>query len=129
MRNRHRGRIRSSAPAPVPESLHHLSLQLERSRRQMRSLEILMAWAAGKSLKEIQDTYDCSKTTIFRLTRAAGMPKRSHAFPTAKRDRAIALYKAGQPLSSIADSLGCSEAYVSMAAKAAGVKSRYGRRK
>lgn len=113
-------------PAPVmPERPPKpLSLELERSRRQTRALEIIMRYASGDAVEDIRADYDCSKNTVLRHARNAGLAKRPKHFPAEVREAVVRQYKLGWPLAKIAELNGVSMAYISKTAAEDGLEMR-----
>lgn len=101
-----------------------LTFGQERVNRVARFLEIARAYAAGVAVAEIEKQHDCSRHTVLRYARLAGLPKRPKDFGEATRLSALALYREGRPIAEIAEKLGVSQAYVSKLATAEGINRR-----
>jgi len=102
-------------------------MQRERSIRTTRSIDILRRYTLGKqSVQEIADFYECTKSTVLRLARQAGLPKRPKCFPTKVKKATLTMLKAGKPLAEIQALLGVSQAYASKLGKENGLQ-RYGK--
>lgn len=82
-----------------------------------RAILIIADYANGVSVIDIQNKFECSRQTVLRLARAAGLPKRPKCFPEQIRRSALAMLELKRPLAEIKASLGCSEAYLSKLAK------------
>ena len=92
-----------------------LSMQIDLQRRITRSINILREYARGDKVTVIQDRYECSRQTVLRLARAAGLPKRpKRVVSEAARASILLAWDKGQPLREIALKHGVSEAFVSM---------------
>lgn len=95
----------------------------ERANRLIRYIEITRAYKAGKPVREIEAKYGCSRQTVLRYARLAGLPKR----PKGDVDRKaaiIAMYQQQKPIAEIAARLGVSQALVSKTATEAGINRR-----
>ena len=100
------------------------SLQLERSRRARRTLEMIHRYSLGEPVEQIADDYECGRFTVQRYARMAGLPKRPKGFPDEIRRATISLYKQGKPIAEIQARLGVSQAYVSKTATEEGINRR-----
>lgn len=96
----------------------------ERANRLRRCVEIIHLYAKGVPVRDIEDRYGCSKNTILRYARAAGLPKRRRGFPESVRIKALAMYKDKKPIAYIADKLDVSQAYLSKMATEEGINRR-----
>lgn len=96
----------------------------ERANRVKRFIRIVEAYKAGVPVKKIEETYGCSKFTVLRYARLAGLAKREKGFAPDVKRATISLYKDGLPIAEISARLGVSQAYVSKTATEAGI-SRY----
>ena len=93
-----------------------LSMQIDLARRTTRSMEIILRYGEGEPVRDIEEKYDCSKNTVLRLARSAGLSKRVKSFPTEVRNAVILLYKEKVPIAEIQARLGVSQAYISKTA-------------
>ena len=100
----------------------------ERTNRIARFFRVVNAYRLGKPVRDIESEYGCSRGTILRYARLAGLPKRPKGFDPKVRSATIALYQQGAPIAQISAQLGVSQAYVSKTASEEGIK-RYGSRK
>ena len=96
----------------------------ERANRIARAIAITREYGRGTPVKEIEQKYQCSRSTILRYARAANLPKRPKHFHEEIKKQVLQDYKAGVPIAVIAQTHGVSQAYVSKMATEAGI-SRY----
>jgi len=108
-----------------PESL---SMQVDRSRRHTRTLEIIIMYLNGVPIDKITDTFKMSRGQVLRYARLAGLPKRPKGFDPEIKAKTLKLYKDGMSLKRISARLGVSEAYISKTAHAEGLQLRKPRR-
>lgn len=102
---------------------------VERQNRISRYVKITRAYARGKSVRDIESEFGCSKHTVLRYARMAELPRRQRGFDPEIRKKAIALYNQERPIAEIAALLGVSQAYVSKLATKEGINRRKFRRK
>src|ERR1700761_2823409 len=76
---------------------------VERANRLMRYVEIVSAYKKGTPVKDIEDKYGCSRNTVMRYARSAGLEKRPKHFPDDTRAKVIRAYKEGLPIKAIAE--------------------------
>lgn len=88
----------------------------ERQNRLSRYVKITRAYSRGKPVSDIEAEYGCSKHTVLRYARMAGLPRRQRGFDPEIRKGVIALYQQKRPVAEIAARMGVSEAYVSKTA-------------
>lgn len=103
-----------------------VSLQRERSMRVTRSMDIIRCYANGDLVEDIQTLHECSRNTVLRLARLAGLPKRPKCFSVKIKEATLSMLKSGNPLAQIQAQLGVSQAYASKLAKEHGLQ-RYKR--
>lgn len=96
----------------------------ERSNRIARYVVIVRAYKKGVMVNDIQEKYGCSRQTILRYARLAGLPKRPKHFPLQTKEAVIQDWKNGMRLRDISRKHGVSEAYISKTMKELGL-SRY----
>lgn len=96
----------------------------ERANRVVRYLAVVRAYAAGVPISDIEDRWGCSRSTVLRYARSAGLAKRDKGFSPDTRAAVLALYREGRPIAEIAATCGVSPAYVSKEATAAGINRR-----
>lgn len=108
----------------LPNDTDSFDFEVERNNRSPRFMAIVKAYSEGVPVDTIVDTHKCSRGTVMRYARLAGLPKRPKHFDPTLRAQAVELYRTGMGLKMIAELLDVSEAYVSTAAKEAGI-SRY----
>lgn len=96
----------------------------ERSNRLARYLAVTREYKKGVPVDNIVSKYECSKGTVIRYARLAGLPKRPKHFPEEIKKAVMEDYRAGMPVAKIAELHGVSAAYVSRTARQEGV-SRY----
>lgn len=96
----------------------------ERANRLTRYLAIVRAYRRGAPVKAIEEQYGCSRQTVLRYARLAGLAKRDKGFEPGIRRAVIALYKQGKPIAQIQAQLGVSQAYVSKTATEEGINRR-----
>jgi hypothetical protein len=90
-------------------------------------MDIIRRYALGKqTVQEIADFYECTKATVMRLARQAGLPKRPKCFPIKIKKATLTMLKQGKPLAEIKALLGVSHAYASKLGKENGLQ-RYGK--
>lgn len=107
-----------------PELGDSFDFETERKNRSPRFLQIVSAYEKNVPIKDIIEEHKCSRNTVLRYARMAGLPKREKHFDDSIRTQAITLLKAGAPLKEIAKTLKVSEAYVSLVAKDNGLSRR-----
>ena len=98
----------------------------ERANRLARFLRIVNAYRLGKPVQDIVAGYGCSRSTVLRYARLAGLEKRPKGFDPDLRNAVIALYRQGAPIAQIQAQLGVSQAYISKTATEEGIN-RYRR--
>lgn len=96
----------------------------ERANRLKRFVRIVSAYKAGVPVKKIEDDYGCSRFTVLRYARLAGLPKRAKGFSSDIRYATLSLYRDNVPISKISAELGVSQAYICKVASEEGI-SRY----
>jgi uncharacterized protein YerC len=96
----------------------------ERTNRVARFFRVVNAYRLGKPILDIVAQYGCSRTTVLRYARLAGLEKRAKGFDPAVRGAVIALYQQGAPVAQISAQLGVSAAYVSKTATEEGINRR-----
>lgn len=117
---------------PVPR---HFSLLVQRVRsvfsftaehtnRLSRFVKIVNAYKRGALVQDIENEYGCTKSTILRYARLAGIAKRDRGFDPKIKEGVLAMYALNKPISEIAVHFGVSEAYVSKTASEAGISRR-----
>lgn len=100
----------------------------ERSNRLARFIQVVHAYRGGMMVKDIEAKYGCSRNTVLRYARLAGLPKRPKTDDPERRAKIIALSKkGGMSQKQIADACRCSVALVSIVETEAGLN-RYSRR-
>lgn len=99
----------------------NLTLDAERSRRMMRTLEIVTKYKNGVLVDDIADDYGASRSTISRIVKMMGIPKRPRHFPEEIRDNVITAYKKNKPIKEIAELYNVSESYISTQAAKEGI--------
>lgn len=95
-----------------------ISFPEERENRPPRYIAVTNAYRDGLPISEICAKFGCSKNTVHRYARMAGLyrPKESPL-----RDSILAMYKSGEPIAQIAKTLNISQALVSKTAGQAGI--------
>lgn len=88
----------------------------ERANRVKRFIRIVNAYKAGVAVLKIEKDYGCTKSTVLRYARLAGLPKRDKGFEPDVRRATISLYKDNIPIAQISAQLSVSQAYVSKVA-------------
>ncbi len=95
----------------------------ERANRPVRFLRVVRAYRNGKLVKDIESEYGCSRQTVLRYARLAGLPKRPKTDDPERRAKIIKLSKAGgMSQIQIAKACNCSVALVSIVEHEAGLK-------
>ncbi len=99
----------------------------ERANRPVRFLRVVKAYRNGKPVKDIEEEYGCSRNTVLRYARLAGLPKRPKSDDPERRAKIIKLSKVGGlSQKEIAVACNCSVSLVSIVEHEVGLK-RYGR--
>jgi transposase-like protein len=96
----------------------------ERANRVVRYIAIVRAYKAGVAIRDIENRWGCSRSTVLRYARSAGLAKRERGLPQDTRAAVLDLYRDGRPVAEIAETCGVSQAYVSKEATAAGINRR-----
>lgn len=96
----------------------------ERANRLVRYIAIMRAYKTGVAVRDIEEKYGCSKTTVLRYARMAELPKRPKHFPADIRRAVLDDYRRGLSVAQIAQQHAVSPAYVSKIAREEGI-SRY----
>lgn len=99
----------------------------ERTNRAVRFFHVLTAYKAGQPVDSIATQYECSKTTVLRYARIAGLSKREKKRKVSKED-VIAAYKTGRMVADIAREFDISPSRVSTIATENGIN-RKGKRR
>lgn len=95
----------------------------ERANRPVRFLRVVRAYRNGKLVKDIEEEYGCSRNTVMRYARMAGLPKRLKTDDPERRAKIIKLSKMGKmSQKQIAEQCNCSVALVSLVEHEAGLK-------
>lgn len=106
-----------------------LSMQTDLARRFERSMEIVRMYRDGVPIIEICEVFECSRGTVLRMARAAGLPRRpKNKFPEKTKTDAIEMLKQGMLQEDIAKELGTSVAWVSILGRKMGLN-RYPNRR
>jgi len=102
----------------------------ERANRPIRFLRVVRAYKNGKPVQDIENEFGCSRNTVLRYARMAGLPKRAKTDDPERRAKIIRMSKQSPRPSqtTIAIACNCSEALVSIVEHEAGIK-RYRRGK
>lgn len=91
-----------------------LTFRAERENRAPRFLRIVAAYKdPNRSVADIAAEFECSRSTVLRYARLAGLPKRPRGFDDQIRSTVIAMYRDKTPIADIAAKCGVSQAYVS----------------
>lgn len=95
-----------------------IPFDVERDNRPPRYVAVIKAYRENLPIDEIANKFGCSKTTVHRYARMAGLyrPRES-----TMRDGILALYQQGKPIAEIAARLGVSPALISKYANEAGI--------
>lgn len=96
----------------------------ERTNRLARYILIVRAYKRGKPVLDIEAEYGCTRSTVLRYARLAGLPKRPKSFEPGIRAAVIAMYKDGKPIAEISARLGVSQGFISNAATEEGINRR-----
>lgn len=100
------------------------SFTQERANRIKRFVLIVGAYKRGQLVQDIEAEYGCSRHTVLRYARLAGLAKRPRGFDPSIRKATIALYQQGKPIAQIEAQLGVSQAYISKVATEEGINRR-----
>ena len=95
----------------------------ERANRLQRFPRVVEDYKGGVPVSDIEAKYGCSRGTVLRYARLAGLDKR----PKTDADRRrgiVAMYEQGKPVAEIAARMGCSQALVSKTAPEEGINRR-----
>lgn len=99
----------------------------EHANRPVRFIRVVHAYKNHKPVQDIVNEFGCSRTTVLRYARMAGLPKRPKSDDPERRAKIVKLAKqGGMSQKQIAAACDCSVALVSLAEHEAGL-SRYGR--
>lgn len=96
----------------------------ERSNRLARFIKVVNAYKLGMPVDKIQEQFGCSKFTVLRYARLAGLSKRERGFDPKIKSSTIEMYRDGKSLDEIQALLGVSKAYISKTAVEAGINRR-----
>lgn len=103
---------------------HLVSFVYERANRLRRCVQIIELYAKGVPVRDIVERFGCSRNTVLRYARAAGLAKRPKHFPEKIRLAALAMYKDGRSIAEIQARLGVSQSYISNLATKEGINRR-----
>ena len=95
----------------------------ERANRLQRFPKVVDDYRAGMPVADIETKYGCSKHTVLRYARLAGLKKRPKRDQDTRRG-IIALYQQGRPIAQISAQMGVSQALVSKIATEEGINRR-----
>lgn len=101
-----------------------ISFTEEHANRLPRAVKVTTAYKRGEPVGDIVTEFGCSRGTVLRYARMAGLPKRPKHFDAEIRKGVIAMYQQGKPLAEIEARLGVSQAYVSKTATEEGINRR-----
>ena len=101
-----------------------IDFERERANRPSRFIEIVNEYRNGVPVATIIAKYQCSRGTVLRYARLAGLPTRPKHFPVERKAQVLAMYALGRPVAEIAAALGVSTAYVSKTAVEEGINRR-----
>jgi DNA invertase Pin-like site-specific DNA recombinase len=87
-----------------------------RANRPPRFIEVVADYRNGVPVADIAKQYQCSRGTVQRYARMAGLPIRSKGFAEKRRTLVIEMYKSGRLVKEIAAAASVSHAYVSKVA-------------
>lgn len=118
IRNR---RAPRSLPALVASIKRILKFPEERANRLARYIVVTRAYMAGEDVARIAERYGCSRHTVLRYARMAGLPVRPKHFPAEIKRAVLADYRRGLPVMDIARLHDVSQGFVSNAASEAGI--------
>lgn len=114
--------------APLPKLVASIQRILdfprERANRLARYIVVTRAYGAGEPVSRIVSRFGCTRGTVLRYARMAGLPTRPKHFPADVRRAVIRDYKKRMPVATIARLHDVSMAYVSKLAREVGI-SRY----
>lgn len=111
-------------PALIATIKRVLKFPQERANRLARYIVIVRAYENGEAVDRIADRYGCTRHTVQRYARLAGLPIRPKHLPGEIRRAVIRDYKAKVPIAQIALLHGVSQAYVSKMAGEEGILRR-----
>ena len=117
-------RLPRAVAALIERCRRVFSFTQERTNRVARFFRVVNAYRLGKPVQDIVAQYGCSKSTVLRYARLAGLAKRDRGFDPDLRAAVIALYQSGAPIAQIQAQLGVSQAYVSKTATEEGINRR-----
>ena len=101
-----------------------INFEVERDNRPPRYLEVVEAYKANTPIADICGRFKCSKNTVHRYARMAGLYRERES---TVRDGILAMYQLGKPVAEIAAKFGVSQSLVSKYATEAGIN-RYKKR-
>lgn len=101
-----------------------ISFTEEHANRLPRAVRVTTAYKRGEPIDNIVAAFGCSRGTVLRYARMAGLPKRPKHFDAEIRKGVIAMYQQGKPIAEIEARLGVSQAYVSKTATEEGINRR-----
>ena len=123
--------IRTGRPFKVLADLLHRRTKLisfidERENRPPRYVAVMRAYRDGTPIKDIEARFGCSKNTVHRYARMAGLYRPNES---SVKDGILAMYQLGKPIATIAAHFGVSQALVSKYATEAGINRKPDRRR
>jgi DNA invertase Pin-like site-specific DNA recombinase len=116
-------RVSRSFLAFVAQVRRVFSFTEERANRLKRFPQIVDDYRDGIPVAEIETKYGCSRQTVLRYARLAGLEKRPKS-DIERRRGIIALYQQKKPIAEIAARMGVSQALVSKIATEEGINRR-----
>lgn len=115
------GKAAASLLAILRLPMRVFNFSVERGNRLRRFVLITRDYSNGLKVDDIAAKYECSRHTVLRHARIAGLAKRPKSPVPGRKDGILADYNAGNPVSEIAKKYGVSIGLVSRIATEAGV--------
>lgn len=103
---------------------HIFTFAEEHANRLPRYIRVTNDYRRGRPVGDIETIYGCSKSTVLRYARLAGIPRRPRSFEPGIRNAVIAMYQQRKPIAEIEARLGVSQAYISKTATEEGINRR-----
>lgn len=101
-----------------------LNFTEERANRLQRFPRVVADYKSNMPVADIAAKYGCSRGTVMRYARMAGLDKRPRTDDPKRRPGIIAMYQQGKPVAEIAAWFGVSESLVSKIASEEGINRR-----
>lgn len=120
----HNGRAHKTLLSILRAAVRVFNFGAERANRLRRFVLVTRDYAQGVKVKDIAIKYECSRGTVMRHARIAGLAKRDKSPVPGRKEGILTAYVAGEPIAKIAANHRVSVALVSKIAGEAGVLRR-----